>query len=172
MSTTDIISSLQLVAIVCGGAFALYQWVINMRLKRAEYIKLLIDSIRTDKNIVFYKFEYGEDWYDYKFHNSGGLEKEIDYTLSFFSYICYLKDKKIIGSDEFDSFKYEVERVITNPQCQDYCYNLYHFSRKQNNPIPFKYLIDYAIKNDFLPKEFYDSTSYQRTNRFHKYLNF
>ena len=27
-----------------------------MRLKRAEYIKLLIDSIRTDKNIVFYKW--------------------------------------------------------------------------------------------------------------------
>lgn len=53
MSTTDIISSLQLVAIVCGGAFALYQWVINMRLKRAEYIKLLIDSIRTDMKLYF-----------------------------------------------------------------------------------------------------------------------
>ena len=95
VSISDIIALLSFISIIVGGIFALYKWNINQKLKRAEYIKTLFDEIRSNSEIVFYLFDYGSDWYNEKFHGSK-LEGSIDYTLSYFSYICYLKKKKVI----------------------------------------------------------------------------
>ena len=60
MTTTGIISILTFLSIIVGGVFALYKWNMDMRLKRAEYIKHLFDEIRTNPSIHFYVFEYNE----------------------------------------------------------------------------------------------------------------
>ena len=120
ISLTDIMSVLAFLALVISGIFALYQWSENVKLKRAEYIKILLTELRTNENIVFYLFEYGKLWYKPSFHNGGELEAKVDYTLSFFSYICYLRQQNIISDKEFDCFKYELDRVLSNKQFQDY----------------------------------------------------
>ena len=114
ISVSDIVAVLSLLSIIIGGVFALYKWNTSLKLRRSEYIKELFDNIRTNPKIVFYKFEYSKSWYSRDFHNSGELEEKIDYTLSYFSYICYLKDNNIIGNSEFNYFKYELERILNN----------------------------------------------------------
>ena len=168
---SDIIGLISLLLAVIGGCFALVQWRMNIKLKRAEYIKSLLDEMRTNKDIIYtyYLLEYDDKrWYDLNFHNSGELERKIDYTLNFFSYICYLRNHKIINRTDFSCFKYEIERILTNDQFQYYCYNLYHFSKKIKQPIPFFELFEYAKTHHHIKDDFWDSNS----KHYPHYLNF
>lgn len=168
ISISDIVATLSFLSIIIGGVFALYKWNTSLKLKRSEYIKELFDNIRTNPQIVFYKFEYDEPWYNRDFHNSGELEEKIDYTLSYFSYICYLKDNNIIGNSEFKYFKYELERILNNIGFKCYMYNLYHFSKKIKQPISFVNLFKYAKRNKYFDKEFWNKDS----KYYPRYLNF
>ena len=157
---SDIIGSVSLVFALVGGCFAYRQWRKSMKLKRAEYVKSLLDEIKTNKDIVNYLFDYNaEKWYGPSFHNSGELERKIDITLDFYSYICYLRNHHIIKQSDFKCFKYDVERIITNSQFINYCYNLYHFSKKIKQPIPFYELFRYAKKRHCFDNEFWDKKS-------------
>lgn len=174
ISISDITSALSVVLVIFGGVFGYYQWRKNVLLKRAGYINDLTEKIRTDNYIkdVIYMFDYDDKWYSMQFHGSGELELKVDKTLSYFSYICYLKRQKIISNKEFDFFKYEVERILRNQQVQDYFYNLYHFSNKFGTPFTFKYLFEYGKKRKMFDDNFYDKNAYQKVMRYHHYLNF
>ena len=156
------------IIILAGGIIALYQWHKSMKLKRAEYVYSLLDEIKTNKDISNYLFDYGQKWYGPSFHNSGELERKIDITLDYYSYICYLYNQRIIKQADFNCFKYDVERIITNHQFIDYCYNLYHFSKKIKQPISFYELFQYAKKRDCFDDEFWNS----RSTKYPHYLNF
>ena len=95
----------------------MYKWNKNLKLKRAEYIKTLVDEVRSNDRMAFDLFDYNVEWYGSDFHQSV-IEKQIDYTLSFFSYICYLYKQKIILQTEFNYFKYELERILNNSHFQ------------------------------------------------------
>lgn len=159
MTITEIISILTFLSIIVGGIFALHKWNMSMRLKRAEYIQKLFDEIRTNPRICFYTLEYDIHWYDENFHNSGDLEKNIDYTLSFFSHICYLYKNRIISAADFDYFKYELARILQNRQFIEYMYNLYHFSTNVKQPISFVDLFEYAHENHCFDTEFWNKDS-------------
>lgn len=165
---SDVIDAISLFFALIGGCFALIQWNMNMKLKRAEYIKILLDEMRTNKDLVYYKLDYAEPWYNKDFHNSGEEERKVDYTLNFFSYICYLRNHKIISKSDFICFKYEIERILTNNDFQCYCYNLYHFSKKIQQPIPFYELFKYGKKQHCFDKEFWSKES----QRYPHHLNF
>lgn len=155
---------------VSGGILALYQWNKNLKLKRADYLYELSTKLRTDEvlsDVVKY-FDYDEPWYNDTFHEEHTIEKKIDTILSFFSYICYLKNRKMISNKEFRIFKYEIDRILKSNQTQDYLFNIYHFSKKNNEDIPFYYLFQYAENNKMIDKEFYNSNS----KRYSHNLNF
>lgn len=168
VNLSDIIGALSLIFALVGGGFAYIQWRKSLKLKRAEYVKSLLDEIKTNKDIANYLFDYGEKWYGPSFHNSGELERKIDLTLDFNSYICYLRNHYIIKQSDFNCFKYDVERIITNHQFIDYCYNLYHFSKKIKQPIPFYELFQYSKKRNCFDEEFWNSKSI----KYPHYLNF
>lgn len=168
LSWSDVIGGTSLLLALVGGCFALIQWGTNMKLKRAEYIKNLLDEMRTNKDIVYYKFDYDEPWYGPNFHNSGESERKIDYTLNFFSYICYLRNHNIINKTDFSCFKYEIERILTNHHFHCYYYNLYHFSKRIKQPIPFYELFEYAKKRNYFDDEFWNS----RSKKYPHILNF
>lgn len=168
MSISDIIAILSFISIIVGGIFTLNKWNVNLKLKRAEYIKALFDEIRSNPKIVFYLFEYDSIWYDEKFHGSKELESNIDYTLSYFSYICYLRNNNIITKSEFNYFRYELERILNNQQFKNYIYNLYHFSKRVNQPISFVDLFQYAKDNGYFDKDFWNKNS----NKYLHLLNF
>lgn len=171
---SDIISIISLILVMAGGIFGYYQWRKSILLGRAEYINELTEKIRTDKYIkdVIYMFDYNYKWYTEQFQGSGKLELKVDKTLSYFSYICYLREQKIISDKEFNFFKYEINRILRNSQVQDYFYNLYHFSNKNNTPITFLYLFKYGEKIKIFDEIFYDKNSYLYLSQYHRYINF
>lgn len=174
ISISDIVSVISIILVVIGGLFGYYQWRRNVCLKRAGYINELTEKIRTDNYIrdAIYMFDYGIEWYSDDFHGSGEVESKVDKSLSYFSYVCYLKRQKIITYKEFDFFKYEIERILNNAQVKDYLYNLYHFSDKLGIPFTFKYLFEYGQKRNIFDKNFYDKEAFKKDERYHRYLNF
>ena len=166
----DIISIVTLLIAIAGGIFGLFQWRLSVKTKRAEYINELTMNIRTDKVLrkIIYMLDYDDQWYNEDFHKSKELEKEIDKTLSYFTYICYLKQHRLLTRKEFVFFKYEIDRILMNSQIQNYFYNLYHFYEKFDIPFSFKSLFDYGVRKHYFPKEFFNRTSMQYPH----YLNF
>ena len=81
---SDVVSCLTLITVAISGIFAMYKWNKNLKLKRAEYIKTLVDEVRSNDRMAFDLFDYNVEWYGSDFHQSV-IEKQIDYTLSFFS---------------------------------------------------------------------------------------
>ncbi len=166
----DILSSITIVLTCIGGMGALFQWRRTNKINRASYINELTDKIRSDDDIreTLYKLEYDENWYVQNFHNSGKLELQFDKTLSYFSYISYLRHMKIISEKEFSFFKYEIIRILGNTGIQGYLFNLYHFSRSIGTPMTFHYLFEYGKEHEIFPLSFFDKDS----NEYEKKLNF
>ena len=174
ITVSDIISIFSLLVVIIGGVFTYIQWKNNVSLNRANYINELTEKIRTDESIkdTVYLLDYGKKWYSREFHGDKEIEPKVDKTLSYFSYICYLKAEKIISKKEFMFFKYEVERFLMNEQVQDYFYNLYHFANKFDIPFTFYYLFRYGEQKGVFDKQFFDMTSYKVVEKYHRYLNF
>lgn len=162
-------------AAILGGLLALCQWRKSISTKRADYLNELTGKIRSDPDIkeAFYLIEYDEPWYSLEFHEGGELESKMDKMLSYFSYICYLKKRKIIGKREFDYFKYEIERIVHNTDIIDYFYNLYHFSRSVGTPFTYQYIFEYGKSIGAFDKDFFDPASWKKIDsKYHGYLNF
>lgn len=171
---SDLIAALSLLFAIIGGIFAYYQWRKSILFKRAAYINELTEKTRTDSDIqeTVYLLDYGEKWYSENFHGSGELERKVDKTLAYFSYICYLKKHRLITKNDFAFFRYEIERILMNSDVQDYFYNLYHFSRKFKLPLSFYYLFNYGKDNKQYDSDFFCCDSYKTTEKYHHYLNF
>lgn len=185
VTISDIIAITALIIAGLSSFFAIIQWRNSVAIKRAEYINDLTEKIRSDVDIrnVIYMIDYGTDWYSPDFHGSGELERKVDKTLSYFSYIVYLREGKIISKREFRFFLYEIERLLVNGNIRDYLYNLYHFSNRAGTPCTFTYLIEYGRKYypNLFDTDFFDSKICERNSKdnparngmiYHKNLNF
>ena len=169
----EVITTISLLTVIIGGFFTLFQWKKKNNRQKAEYINELTEKIRTDPDIrdIVYVIDDNLPWYSKSFHGSGELERKIDKTLSYFSYICYLRKQHVITKKEFCFFQYEIDRILMNAQVMDYFYNLYHFAGKFSLPITFQYLFQYGEKNKMIDEDFYDNTSFITNNKYHKNIN-
>lgn len=96
----------------------------------------------------------------------------MDKTLSFLSFLCYLRQNDVLTEKEFSYFEYKISRVISDPQLQDYFYNLYHFARKQHTDFTYKYLYEYGDEHDLFDDDFKDKESYKKNDKYHQNINF
>ena len=62
--------------------------------------------------------------------------------------------------------------MISDPQLQDYFYNLYHFARKHHTDFTYKYLYEYGDEHDLFDDDFKDKESYKKNDKYHKSINF
>lgn len=172
-TTSDITSIISLFFVVFAGIFAYFKWKKNFAFKRSNYLYELIEKIYNDSDIMdtIYLIEYKDNWYSKDFHGSK-IEYNVDKTLSFFSYICYLKKQKLIIDKEFNLFKYEIYRILNNKNIKDYLFNLYHFSNSKNQEITFFYLFEYGKENKYFNHNFFDNKAYNYDNNYHHYLDF
>lgn len=168
-ATGNLFSLVTLFFAVAGGIFALVKWNKDTLLQRSEKVNELLERIRSDKDMTrcIHLFDYETAWYDGKFHG-GAIEKSVDRTLSYLSYICYLREERILKKKEFDFFRYELVRTVSNRDVQDYLYNVYHFSKFNNSPMTFEYLYRFAQKEGFLDKQFLNPSPDGK--KYHKYL--
>lgn len=169
----DIIAILGLFAVIVGGLFSFHQYRKNLLLKRADYTMLLTKETRSDLEIseVIYIIDYDKPWYDDNFHGGSEMERKVDKTLSYFSYICYLKKQKLLSKKEFQTFKYRLNRILSNAQVVDYFYNLHHFCKKLSDEMSFKDLFEYGEENNYFYADFYDENAYKYNDFYHKRIN-
>lgn len=173
LNGADYIDFAMLIVTIIGGAFALLQWVKSNRNKRAEFISGLIEKLRGDEEIdrTIYLFDYDQFWYNENFHDgNNGLEHDVDKTLSFFSYICYLQKNRLIEKRDFEFFSYEIKRIADNYSVQSYFFNLYHFSKSRSTEMTFCYLFNYCYDNGLFGND--TEIKNPDSKEYPKYLNF
>jgi hypothetical protein len=159
---------------VIGGIFALLQWKKNCSLKKAEFVNNFIKNIRDDEDIIVtLKFlDESDSWYSIKFHDSDDeneqkFEQRMDKTLSYFSYICYLRKKKIIKDKEFNFFNWHLKLILMNPGIQDYFYHLYHYvTGKFRANFQYQCLLDYGIKAQIIDDDIYNPNAHLRNSKY------
>ena len=178
-----IVNIVSLGFVFVGGCFGLWQYQKGQAYKRTDMVKSLIKNVREDQqvSIVIDIIDWDEGFsYDGKFHinqrtmrdelkslSDEKLFRMIDYTLSTFSYICYLRRMHTISQKEMLFFKYEIRRLADNEHISNYLYSLYHWSKSLNVEMSFSYLVDYCLKEKLLQKEF---TEYGNRSDYHCYL--
>lgn len=163
------------------GLVGLLKFVLEYRksniIQKAAYIDQIMKRISSDQDIqeTLYKFQYNLFQYTRDFHGSD-LEKKVDKTLQFFSYICYLKEKGIISNDEFMFFNIDISQALRCHDLIEYLYNLYHYECKAGNFKPkgngidnysYGYLIRYGVQNRIIDNEFF----VKGTPKYKIYLN-
>ena len=140
---------------ISGGIIALFQWNNTIKIKRAEYVNTLFKELNNNEKIkhTIYMFYYDESsWYNKDFHGSD-FELDVDDTLNYFSYICYLRESNLISRKEFDFFKYSIDKSLHSFQVEEYLYNVYFHCKLNNIDLYFKNLYNYIRNN-----KIYDST--------------
>jgi hypothetical protein len=166
--------SLGELSIFFAALFALWEWLRSNSLKRAEFVDGFIEKIRDDKDIVeiLRYLDTNDSWYSLGFHdsmdeNKQKFEQRMDKTLSYFSYVCYLREKKIITDAEFNFFNYHVRLILGNPGVQDYFYHLYHYvTAKFHAKFQFQPLLDYAVRAQIIGDDIYDPKAHLRNGRY------
>lgn len=171
-SVSDILSLISIIIAIIGGIFAYKQWKYSNKTKRADFINQIINKLRFDKEMAntINMFDYNFTWYNENFHNGNNeLEYQVDKTLTYLSYICYLAKEKHISKSEFVILEYEISRSCVSPSVECYLWNLYHFSSSQKTKCSFQYLIEYGIQNKLIDEaEFMNPNS----KKYVKRLNF
>ena len=136
-----LIKWIEILAIMAGGAFALYRWRSNALVKRSLEFHQLIKEIQNDKDVKKLLYTFDDDtklWFLEEFVGDSAVAPVLDKLLFHFSYVVYLRKKKIITKDEFATLSYEIDRSLQNPQLQDYLYNLKMYSEKRGLQHPYK----------------------------------
>ena len=59
-----------------------------------------------------------------------------------------------------------------NQQVQDYFYNLYHFSKNLKRHLPLNIYLNMGKKGKMFDDDFYDKSAYEKSKKYHRYLNF
>lgn len=143
---------------ISGGIIALFQWNNTIKIKRAEYVNTLFQELNNNEKIkrTIYIFYYDEStWHNDDFHGSD-FELDVDDTLNYFSYICYLRESHLISKKEFDFFKYSIDKSLSSFQVEEYLYNVYFHCKYSNTDLYFKNLFNYIRNNKIYGKEFFN----------------
>ena len=162
---------------VIGAIWAFYKWHVAQQQKDAEFLRGQINEILTGKvRDVINRCDYEEKWYSADFHKKDcAYQKNVDYALTVFSCMCYMRSRGLMSRKAFGFFEYNYELLFSDEQVVDYLYNLYHNSRKEVMTFPFKHLLDYAFKRNLVQMKrsvFEDPTAWEREPSLHKYLDF
>jgi uncharacterized protein YxeA len=117
------LSLVSIFLIIIGGIFALKRWNLEIKTKRAEFLEQINSYIRSDDKLaeITYLIEYDFSWYNEYFHgNKTGLEFSVDRFLSYFDYICYLREIGNFKEKEMVVFKYRIIRIFNSPCVRNY----------------------------------------------------
>ena len=160
LKSETLIKWVEALAVIGGGAFAFCKWRRDIKAKRSLEFHQLIKDVQNDRDIKKLIYTFDDDtklWFLEEFVGDCTIAPILDKLLFHFSYVIYLKKKKIITKDEFATLSYEIDRSLQNPQLQDYLYNLKEYSEGRGLQHPYKYLVDYGIDKKILNKKIFAS---------------
>ena len=155
----NILIIITIILTVTGLIIGLFQWYRTNNIKRTEFTNQILENLRNDKESVkiLYGIENDKFEFDESFYNNFDFQYEIDKILSYLSYICYLREIKVIKKKEFVFAEYKINTIFKNNNTLAYLRYVYHWSKNENNSISsFDYLIKYGKKKKLFKKEFFD----------------
>lgn len=159
------INNIELIAAVCGGIIALFQWRESNNNRRAEYLDSLLHKLWENKDIQNFILlnDYDEDWYNEAFHRADDKTKSTlaDKTLSFMNYICYVVQVKIIHKKERALFDYYLSALALCKDMRQYLFDLYQYSILNKKPFLFNYFLKVSIDEGLIPKAFKNKNYYK-----------
>ena len=172
---TNIVSSIAMTisAIIASIALVLTYLSYRQKLKveHAERMYNLFLGTKKDKDIAefFCLIDYSVNgWYNKGFHKSD-YEQILDNTLIQFNHIVYLYDQKLLTKEEFEQYRYEIDKIVHNIDVQRYFFNLYHYSQRVGLSFKFDKLLKYGSMRGIIEQDFFNVKS---TNYGEKCLNF
>jgi hypothetical protein len=177
------------IADVCTALIAFVGVVVSVReylrsnkLKRSSYLEPLIEKMKSPGiSEIVYMFQYGQFDYKKEFHKSGEMERKVDKTLQYFSYLCYLREKNIISKGEFSFFELEISQSLRDPKLIDYLFNLYHFvccvegynpNKDGIEKSVYSSLLKYAKRRGLIVESFFEKNAFLENDCYHHYLNY
>lgn len=170
----NVVGIITILVSILGFFLACYQLWNGNKVKSAELLRSIIERLRFDEGIVdaFYMIEYGNNWYGFDFHETDGREeRNIDGLLIYLSFVCYLRNKKLIKKSEFSSIEYFYSRVCSDFNVQAYLWNIYQFSKSNGRTCSFEYLIQYMKETGYIEAEEFEKQD-NGMKKYPKYLNF
>ena len=109
-----VISALTLVLACCGAVHAFVKWKRSLQQSRSVRLRIILNEFNKNEMIqnAYSRDNDLETWTDF------GLEEDsrrtvIEKTLSLISYLCYLRKKGLMDTDEFVFFQDTINRILS-----------------------------------------------------------
>ena len=152
---TLIVDILTLVLVWFGYEFTRTQWLHSKKEKRAEFLNNLHRRFEDeDVSVFFYTKIDGEkssDGYGEQNKASENRKDEIaaDKLLRLLSYICYLKDEGLLDVDEFENFRYIIDKTLKADGIIAYLRSFYGSHSLSQGNLPFDALMKYGADEGY-----------------------
>lgn len=162
---------LSLVIAIVSLFFGLLQYRLRKNESRTILLAELNNQFSTSPDIMkfFRMIDYNEKWYDRAFLNSP-LENIADKTLLYYEHILRHRDEKTLKEKDFkSSFKYQIDKVVSNNDAQCYFFNLYHYSKRAKIPFPYQGLVDHGLKEKYIDPVVFNNKD---SKTYNQHLNF
>ena len=147
MTDSFLIATIGWLITFVGGSFALWRWVLGQRIKRAEFLEKLIEKFKAiNYDTYLQKIECPVDGdCDDSSELDAGIEA-YDFLI-FLSYVCYLRNAKIIDNAEFLSFRCYVERALRQDAVRSYLIDFHSKGKQPVSTSPYYALLEYGKNN-------------------------
>lgn len=155
------------VVAVFGGCHAYSKWNQNRKFARVEKFREIVDRIRSKEKLVDVLYMMDDEcveWYGPKFSgkDKNGCGRYLDEFLYHISYVLYLYNEEFIDNNVFSTLAYDVERVLSNFQLQEYFYNLKMYALSRGVTFPYQLLVDYGLKKKILDENIFGNEVMER----------
>lgn len=120
LSPDSLTDWIQLMFTITAGLYALYLLKQSNKDKKAKFINEIYRRFYDDTEIrmVLYSIDSGKNQNEIGFGKK--MEQETDKTLHFLNYIGYLIKVKHLNKSDICSFRYEINRILSNSEVKKY----------------------------------------------------
>ena len=132
---------------IVGGGFALWRWIVGQKAQRAEFLERLISKFK-DMNYdeVLRKAEQsGENDTDDNDIESENENRAYEFLI-FLSYVCYLKQSRVIDNKAFQFFRCYVERALRIDAIRSAIEQIHDVNSIGTSTSPYSALLRYGKK--------------------------
>ena len=111
----DVIAGVSCIGAILMAWWGYRTWDVARQERRAEFVLKLLEKLRENSSVQQVVLAIDHD------RGVDELDEEVkDRTLSYMSYICYLKKTGVVSDAEFSFFEYEVTRALGNQHIKEY----------------------------------------------------
>ena len=131
-----------------GGCFALWRWIVGQRTQRAEFLERLIEKFKNmNYDEVLRRTEQSGKNDDADDAGIESVDEKRAYEfLIFLSYVCYLRQSRVIDNKAFQFFRCYIERALRIGAIRSAIEQIHEVNRIDISTSPYSALLGYGKK--------------------------